>query len=309
MPNSKNEISVISTSKWGRINLDLTCRKLPRLRGEMLHVTGPFQWYLSLDKIRGLISGDVDSGFEGDDEWIAFSSSCPASIRLRIEGSHSEFDLDGILIEDNGFYYLPGDGGSYLGGAIEIIDLENVSKAKRMACAPDGIFKEYASCWKVTHSCKGESECIAKALFTKNEKQLELSYYFNKWVVSVYAKTTSKPELKMGQVVAIADKQGILEAMKLSVHDQIVACVLTHSAFRNETVDRDGTAQAIDSSAKSDLVFRGDFSPEEQRKIKEYMGAFDSNSYAPMDGPMKGFKLAGSWLILNGFEIEEHVII
>lgn len=314
MPNSKNVISVVRTSKWGRINLDLSCKSLPRFRGEMLCVViGPFQWYLPLDKIRGLKSAEVEFGFDLDDEWLAFSSRCPASIRRRIEDAQREYDLDSTLIEENGFYYLPSDTGRYLGGAVEIIDLEEEVPPTRVACAPDGMFKEYASCWKVSSADLKESECIAKALYVKDDKELELSYAFNNWTITIFATTSSMPRLNKYQAIPIADKLGYLKRLGLSFHKQVMACVLRSSAFRKETRTKaeGGDVHIIseDVSPTANLVFRGNFHSEEQLMIQEFIRSFDnSESYPLMEGPLQGFRFVCSWIVINGFEVNEDIV-
>lgn len=313
MPNSKNVVSVVRTSKWGRINLDLSCKSLPRLKGEMLAATGPFQWYLPLDKIRSLISAEVERGFDADDEWLAFSSRCPASIRRRIEDAQRDYDLDGTLIEENDFYYLPSDSGSYLGGGVEIIDLENQALPKRVACAPDGIFKEYASCWEVNSADLEESKCIAKALYIKDDKELELSYSFNDWTVTIFAATTSMPQLNNYQAIPIADKPGYLERLGMSLHDDVTACVLRSSALRKEmrTQAEDGVVHVIteDVGSTADIVFRGNFGPEEQLKVEEFIRSFDnSESYPLVEGPLQGFRLVCSWVVVSGFEVKEDIV-
>ncbi len=313
MPNSKNVISVVRTSKWGRVSLDLSCKRFPRMKGVMLEETGPFQWYLPLDKISTLKSAEVKLGFEADDEWLAFSSRFPASIRRRIKDAQTYYDLDGALIEENGFYYLPNDSGRYLGGGVEIIDLDNQTTPKMVACSADGTFKEYASSWEVK-SIDLESECIAKSLYIKGDKELEISYAFNDWSVTIFATTTSMPRLNNCQAIPICDKIEYFDRLGMPVHEQVMACVLRSSSLRNEirTETGEGVMHIVseDSSPTADIAFRGNFRSEERLKIEEFIESFDNTeSYPPMEGPLQGFRLVCSWIVISGFEVKKDTLI
>lgn len=309
MPRSTNIVSKIDCSKWGRVALELTCKKMPRLKGVIVPELGPFQTYLNIRKIRSLDAAEIIDGFNGDDSWLLFSNKFPREKKNEIESEYAEYNDEEILMEEP---FYPTDDkscGTYLGGVIEIIDPDEESQVEKLICSPDGIFKPYARCWEITQKDAQESLCIAKALYAKGDKQIEVSFEFNTYTIFLFMANNSKPQLNTMQPIFIFDKNNYTtNANSSNPLSNLAGCMIYDLCNNTTEFLGDGISSSItERNAKANVLFDGDFESDDKRLIESHIELcnYETGQHLLADGPLRHYKLISSWIVVEGFDVEE----